>query len=84
MIERILKRGLASGRADDNLRTARARIETFRAQGEPTLRWLREHKVPIVELDASGSPDEVWAQLLTIGRLMRSAVSLQNSFMSTP
>lgn len=48
MVDRILARAETEGRADDNIDTALARIETFRAQGEPTLAWLREHKVPIV------------------------------------
>jgi hypothetical protein len=31
--------------------------------------------VPVVNLDCSGSPDNVWEQLLAIGRLMRRATS---------
>ena len=84
MVERILERGKASGRADDNVETALTRIRTFREQGAPTLEWLREAKVPIVELDTSGTPDEVWSQLLTIGRLMRSAVALEKSGLPLP
>ena len=38
--------------------------------------WLKEIKVPIVELDCSGSKDDVWGQLMAIGRLMRPAVKL--------
>jgi hypothetical protein len=30
--------------------------------------------VPIIELDASQPKEEVWAQLLAVGRLMRGAV----------
>lgn len=32
-------------------------------------------QVPIIELDCSGTPDEVWGQLLAVGRLMRYAVT---------
>ena len=81
MIERILSRArkqaeAGRGRADDNVETARERIKVFKASGASTMAWLRESKVPIIELDASGTPDEVWRQLLAIGRLMRSAVAI--------
>ena len=76
MIERILHRGETGGRADDNLETAKNRIETFHAQGRPTIQWLREAGVPIIELDVTGTPDDVWNQLLVVGRLMRPAVAL--------
>ncbi len=76
MVERILRRAELEGRADDNYETARARIATYREQGAPTITWLREQRVPIVELDCSGTPDDVWAQLLAVGRLMRQAVAL--------
>ena len=39
-----------------------ARIATFREQGEPTMSWLRDSRVPIIELDCSGTPDHVWSQ----------------------
>ena len=38
--------------------------------------WLREQHVPIVNLDCSGTPENVWDQLLAIGRLMRPAAQL--------
>jgi len=72
MLERILGRG--QGRADDNEATARQRIATFHEQGEPIAAWLRSARVPIIELDASQPKEEVWAQLLAVGRLMRGAV----------
>lgn len=76
MIERILHRGQSGGRADDNEETARKRIATFHAQGGPTMEWLREVGVPIIEIDCSGTPEDVWNQLLSVGRLMRPAVAL--------
>ena len=63
-------------RADDNYETARLRIKTFQREGAPTLAWLRDAKVPVVELDASGTEKDVWDQLLAVGRLMRFAVAL--------
>lgn len=79
MIERILKRAQIEGRADDNLETARRRVEVFQESGRPTMQWLREARVPIIELDCAGTPDEVWSQLLTVGRLMRPAISSASS-----
>ena len=38
--------------------------------------WLKSQKVPIVELDCSGTKEEVWEQLMAIGRLMRPAVKI--------
>lgn len=76
MVQRILKRARLEGRPDDNLVTAHKRIETFREQGAPTLAWLRGSGVPIIEIDANGTPDDVWGQLLAVGRLMRGAVEL--------
>ena len=72
----ICRRGKETGRTDDTIEAALARIATFRKQGAPTMEWLRETKVPIVELDTSGTPDEVWSQLVTVGRLMRGAVAV--------
>jgi adenylate kinase len=76
MLERILYRSKIEGRADDNIEAARIRIATFKAQGTPTLDWLRRAGVPIIELNCSGTPDDVWAQLIAVGRLMRGAVAL--------
>ena len=64
MVQRILARN--EGRADDNEETALARIVTYRESGEPTMAWLREQRVPIIELDCSGTPAEVWEQLPTL------------------
>jgi adenylate kinase len=76
MLERILYRSKIEGRADDNIEAARNRIATFKAQGAPTLEWLRGAGVPIIELNVNGTPDEVWEQLIAVGRLMRAAVAL--------
>lgn len=81
LMERILKRGKeaqAKGeqRADDNIETALQRLRTFHKYHKPTMDWLREQHVPIVNLDCAGTPENVWQQLLAIGRLMRPAASL--------
>ncbi|GKY97032.1 hypothetical protein MPSEU_000661900 [Mayamaea pseudoterrestris] len=80
LMERIMSRGAkatASGvgvRTDDNFHTALERIRTYHKYHAKTLEWLREQHVPIVNLDCEGSPDQVWSQLMTIGRLMRPVV----------
>ena len=76
LIERILQRAQQEGRADDTEHAARRRIAVYNEACGPTLAWLRERKVPIIELDASGTPSRTWQQLLVVGRLMRSAVAL--------
>ena len=77
MIERILRRAKLEKRADDTEETARKRLAVFRESSVSTLEWLRAGGVPIVELDCNGTPEEVWGQLLAIGRLMRCAVAMK-------
>jgi len=76
LMERIIKRakeGDASGarRSDDNVDTALRRLRTFHKYHRATMEWLREQHVPVVNLDCSSTPENVWQQLLAIGRLMR-------------
>jgi adenylate kinase family enzyme len=76
MIQRILNRGKGgSGRSDDNIETAKRRIETFHELTVPTLDCLNESGVPVHALDGTGSPDDVWEQLLSldtpVGRLAK-------------
>jgi adenylate kinase len=90
MIERILKRkeeavateakdnGSATAvRADDNIQTALQRLRTYHKSQKTTLDWLHEQHVPIINLDGSGTPEQVWNQLLAIGRLMRPACTIE-------
>mmetsp|Transcript_30093 Transcript_30093/g.63388 ORF Transcript_30093/g.63388 Transcript_30093/m.63388 type:complete len:446 (-) Transcript_30093:152-1489(-) len=67
---------LANIRSDDNIHTALNRLKTYHKHHRPTMEWLKSIRVPIVELDCSGSKDEVWGQLMAIGRLMRPAVKI--------
>ena len=80
LMERILYRAKSSGdagRADDNFETALTRLRTFHKFHHVTLDWLREQGVPIVNLDCSGTPQNVWNQLVAIGRLMRPVVAFK-------
>ena len=91
LIERILARGGKSAkdaeraaaegkvvnvRSDDNVHTAIQRLKNYHKHHHSTMSWLKEIRVPIVELDCSGSKEDVWQQLMAIGRLMRPAVKL--------
>lgn len=81
MLERIMERGSASivRRQDDNFQTAIRRIRTFHKYHNPTMEWLHENHVPVVNLDCSGTPEAVWKQLMAIGRLMRPAVKVKSA-----
>jgi len=76
LLERIMKRGQSSDRADDNFHSALTRIRTYHKYHNLTIDFLREQNVPIVFLDCSAPAEGVWEQLRSIGRLMRSAVRL--------
>jgi len=83
LMERIVKRGQigkenGTQRSDDNFETALQRLRTFHKYHKPTMDWLREQHVPVVNLDCGGTPENVWQQLLAIGRLMRPAASLKS------
>lgn len=80
LMERILKRSRENAdgqvRSDDNIDTALKRLRNYHKYHAPTMAWLKEQHVPIVNLDVSGDPDSVWDQLLAIGRLMRPVTKL--------
>ena len=77
LMERIINRN--EGRSDDNIQTAIARLRTFHKSHQPTMDWLREQHVPVVNLDCSGTQENVWDQLMAIGRLMRPVTHLQGN-----
>jgi len=91
LMERIIKRGEQAkddvngegARSDDNFDTALQRLRTFHKYHKPTMDWLRGQHVPIVHLDCSGTPENVWNQLLAIGRLMRPVAQI-NGAASSP
>lgn len=87
LMERILNRakesaregGNGSRREDDTIETALKRLRTFHKSQRPTLEWLRDNHVPVINLDCSGSQESVWEQLLAIGRLMRPAAQIRDA-----
>jgi len=89
LMERIMKRGQkgqleGNVRVDDNFETALQRLRTFHKYHKPTMDWLREQHVPVVNLDCSSTPQNVWNQLLAIGRLMRPTLSTKNADSKVP
>jgi len=88
LIERILKRKEESagdsngGRDDDNIKTALKRLRNYHKYLHVTVDWLRENRVPVVNLDCDCPPDQVWEQLISIGRLMRPATKIDDEDLS--
>jgi len=66
-------------RPDVNFNMMVSRIRTFRKYHKSIIDWLRDEHVPIVNLDCSGTSENLWNQLLAIGRLMRPAAQLNNN-----
>lgn len=77
LMERELSRTdpKASGDVDGALR----KLRRFRKEHKATINLLREHHVPCVNLDGSGSEENIWNQLLAIGRLMRGPAAAASS-----
>lgn len=63
LIERLLKRGQDSGRADDNEETIKARLKTFHGISKPVIdRW----KSKVVKVDSTRSPSEVEKECIKV------------------
>ena len=50
-------------RSDDRPETVRRRLQVYAEQTRPVLRWYRESGVPVVEVDGTGSVEEVYEEL---------------------
>jgi hypothetical protein len=66
-------------RAVDDVHSAIQRLKNYHKHHKPTMDWLKSIRVPIVKLDCLGSKEDVWQQLMTIGRLMRHEAHSQDS-----
>lgn len=62
LIERMLKRGLQSGRSDDNIETIKSRLEVYKSQTSP-LKEYYEATGKLVQIKGKGSIDEIFAQI---------------------
>lgn len=88
LIERILKRkeededSNKKVRDDDNIKIALRRLRNYHNYLHVTVEWLRKNRVPVVNLDCDCPPDQVWEQLLAIGRLVRPATNIDKDDLS--
>jgi UMP-CMP kinase len=62
MLERLLKRGKTSGRADDNVESIKKRFKTFEETSMPVV-WHFEKQGKVIKIDAIRGPDEVYAEV---------------------
>jgi len=62
MEERLLKRGVFSGRTDDNLDSIKKRFKTYVDQTIPTIQYY-ESKGKVVHIHADQTPDKVWEEV---------------------
>ena len=68
MEKRLLKRGVSSGRSDDNAETIRKRFHTFVSESMPVMDELEQRGV-VHKVNAEASADEVYSRVCeTIGR----------------
>jgi len=50
-------------RPDDEPEAVRNRLRVYQAQTAPVIAWYEAHQVPVVRVDATGTPDEVAARI---------------------
>ena len=62
LIDRLLKRGQALGRADDNRATIESRLEVYNRQTLPLKEFYREQGV-LREIDGMGSIEEIFGRI---------------------
>lgn len=65
LMPRLLERAHSEGRFDDTPEVIRARLEVFRDEVEPLVDFYRERGL-LATVDATGTPDEVWAELRAV------------------
>lgn len=64
LLQRLLERGKASHRSDDNEETIRNRFEVYHQQSEPVITHFKNTNSPIIEVDGVGGINEVTAKLI--------------------
>lgn len=69
--ETVINRMLSRGRSDDSKEAIQKRFEEFRNEVEPTLKYISDQNIPVLEIDGEQSPDEIhnniYQTLLKIG-----------------
>ena len=59
LVRRLLGRGVTEDRTDDNLETVQRRIQVYRAETEPVIRWYVEQGIPVIAAEGIGSIEEI-------------------------
>ncbi len=59
LVRRITGRSANESRTDDDPETVRRRLQVYRAETEPVIRWYADHDVRLIEADGVGSIDEI-------------------------
>ena len=62
MLQRIMKRAETSGRADDNIETAKKRFNTFNVETMQVINEYDKKKI-VCKIDASQTIDEVYQEV---------------------
>ena len=62
LIDRLIKRGVESGRSDDNLETIQKRLAVYHSQTQP-LRNFYVHEGKYLSIKGSGSIDDIFADI---------------------
>jgi len=62
MLERLMKRGETSGRADDNIESIKKRFRTFKETSYPVVEYFKAQG-KVVDVDAAGSPVDVYTHV---------------------
>ena len=63
LMDRLIKRGQMSGRADDNEETIKKRFEVYRNQTSPLIEWFRNEGV-LAEFTYGGSKEEMISNII--------------------
>jgi adenylate kinase len=63
LVRRITGRSADESRTDDDPETVRRRLQVYRAETEPVIRWYADHGVRLIEADGVGSIDEIQSGL---------------------
>lgn len=67
LVKRLLNRASEEGRSDDNLETINRRMDVYHEQTAPVLDYYRAAG-KVVEIDGTGTPDEVFERLIAAAR----------------
>lgn len=63
LVKRLLHRAVVEHRPDDTEEAIQERMKEYHQRTEPVLEHYRRAGVPVAEIDATGSPDEVFARV---------------------